>query len=110
MSIPSFSQIAEPDDASQPSKKWGFSLSSLSSKISAKAKPFTVYTIQFRQRLTSGKMSDVFVVTRRYNDFELLHAYVKSLDTLRGCVVPDLPQKTYYGFKDETEKSEDRRV
>ena len=55
-------------------------------------------------------MSDTFTVSRRYNDFELLHQYVKSIEGLNGCVVPDLPQKTYYGFKDEKQKSEDRRI
>jgi hypothetical protein len=46
-------------------------------------------------------MSPLHSVTRRYNDFELLHNYLKSLAGLKGCVVPDLPQKTFYSFKDE---------
>jgi hypothetical protein len=99
--------IDDPEEPQQ-TKKWGFSLSSLTSKIAPKT--YTVYNINFRYRLSTGKMSSLHSVSRRYNDFETLHSYVKSLDGLKGCVVPDLPQKTFYGFKDEKQKSEDRRV
>jgi hypothetical protein len=90
--------------ADAPQKGWGYSLTSLVRK----SQPFTVYNIQFSHRLPEGvKISNV---QRRYNDFELLHQYVKSLEGIKGCVIPDLPQKTFYGFKDEKQKCEDRRI
>ena len=72
----------------------------MTSKLS-RPQSYTVYKIEFRHRKQDGSLTEIFKVNRRYNDFELLHQYVKSLEGLKGCVIPDLPQKTYYGFKDE---------
>eukprot|EP00347_Sterkiella_histriomuscorum_P012397 403368732 len=61
---------------------------------------FTQYQLETRSKLPSYDPTRVYIVQRRFNDFEWMHQKLSEDKSYKGLMIPPLPEKKFVGKLD----------